>query len=46
MDVSQSSYIAVFLIIGFFVYITIKGELVQYKTAIIGGQPTQPTGAA
>jgi hypothetical protein len=31
----QSNYIAAFLIIGFIVFITVRGELVQYR-AVIG----------
>jgi hypothetical protein len=35
--ISQTSYIAAFLFIGFIVFITVKGELPQYKAAIFGG---------
>jgi hypothetical protein len=33
---SQSSYIAGFIFAGFLIFITIKGELPQYKQAILG----------
>lgn len=40
---SQTSYIAAFLFIGFIVFITIRGELPQYKAAIFGGDVTAAT---
>jgi hypothetical protein len=33
---SQTSYIAGFIFAGFLIFITIRGELAQYKAAIIG----------
>jgi hypothetical protein len=35
---SQTSWIAAMLFIGFVVYITIKGQLSQFKTAIFNGK--------
>lgn len=35
---NQTSWIASFLFIGFIVFITIRGELPQYKDAILGGE--------
>lgn len=34
---SQTSYIAAFLFLGFLIFITIRGELPQYKAAVFGG---------
>jgi hypothetical protein len=35
---NQVNWIAAFLFIGFFVYVTIKGQLPQFQSAIFGGQ--------
>lgn len=35
MNTSQSNYIAAFLVIGFVVFITIRGELTSYR-AVLG----------
>lgn len=44
---NQSNWIAAFLFIGFFVYITIKGQLPQFQKAIFGGsQSGAGTGAS
>lgn len=37
---SQNSWIAVSIFIGFFVYITVKGQLPQYQAAIFNGKQT------
>lgn len=47
----QSNWIAAFLIIGFLVYITLKGELASYKAVLFGPVPqgqssTPPTTTA
>jgi hypothetical protein len=42
--ISQTSYVAAFLFLGFVVFITIRGELPQYKNAILGG--VTPAGGA
>lgn len=34
---SQSQWIAVYLVIGFLVYITVRGQLPQFRDAIFGG---------
>jgi hypothetical protein len=34
--VNQTSWIAAFVFVGFFVYITVKGQLPQYQAAIFG----------
>lgn len=34
--ISQTSFVAAFLFVGFIVFVTIRGELPQYKTAILG----------
>jgi hypothetical protein len=34
--ISQTSYIAAFILIGFLIFITIRGELPKYKAAILG----------
>lgn len=34
--ISQSSYVAAFIFLGFLVFITIRGELAQYKAAVLG----------
>lgn len=33
---SQTSYIAAFLFIGFVIFVTVRGELPQYKAAVLG----------
>lgn len=41
---NQASWIVVFIVIGFFVYITMKGQLPQFQAAIFNGaQTTAPT---
>lgn len=32
--IDQSSYIAAFLVIGFLMYITMRGELSQYRSVL------------
>jgi hypothetical protein len=39
--ISQTSYIAAALFLGFIVFVTIRGELPQYQAAIFGA----PSGA-
>lgn len=39
----QTSYIVIFLVIGFVVFITIKGELLTYRQAIFSS--SDPTGS-
>lgn len=34
--ISQTSYIAAFIFIGFLVFVTIRGELPQYRDAVLG----------
>jgi hypothetical protein len=41
---SQSQTIAVFIFLGFIVFITVRGELPQYRDAIFSGGDSQPTG--
>lgn len=36
MGISQTSYIAAFILIGFIVFVTLRGELPKYKEAILG----------
>ncbi len=43
--ISQTSYIAAFLFLGFIVFITIRGELAQYQAAILGGSAPASTPA-
>jgi hypothetical protein len=43
--VSQTSYILGAALLGFVVFITIRGELPQYKAAIFGGTATAPAAA-
>ncbi len=47
--ISQTSYIVGALFLGFIVFITLRGELPQYRAAIFGGgstvQAQQPTTA-
>lgn len=43
--ISQTSYIAAFFFIGFLVFVTIRGELPQYKSAIFGGGSSASTTA-
>jgi hypothetical protein len=42
---SQSSWIAAFLFIGFVVFITIKGQLPQFQAAIFGGTTPPSSGS-
>lgn len=35
----QSSYIAAFLLIGFLVFITARGELPRYMAVVLGSTP-------
>lgn len=42
MEIPQTSFIVAFLVIGFVVFITIRGELTQYKAAIFGASTTTP----
>jgi hypothetical protein len=37
---NQTSWIAAFIFIGFFVYITVKGQLPQFQAVIFGGSTT------
>lgn len=41
MGIPQTSYIVAFLVIGFIVFVTIRGELTAYKQAIFGAPSTQ-----
>lgn len=43
---NQTSWIAAFLFLGFIVFVTIRGELPQYKDAILGGETTSDAQAA
>jgi hypothetical protein len=43
---NQAHWIAVFLALGFFVYITVRGELPQYQAVIFGGATTTPSAKA
>jgi len=42
-QMSQTSYVAVFLFFGFLIFVTIRGELPQYKSAIFGSGSTTST---
>lgn len=33
---SQASYIAAFIFIGFVIFVTVRGELPQYQAAVLG----------
>lgn len=41
MNISQSGYIAAFIFLAFFVFITIKGELPQYAGLLLYSAPSQ-----
>jgi hypothetical protein len=40
---NQTSWIAAFLFIGFIVYVTVKGQLPQYRAAIFGTSGSSST---
>jgi hypothetical protein len=33
---SQTSYVAAFIFLGFVMFVTVRGELPQYKSAVLG----------